>query len=184
MKKLLSLTLALTVAAAPAFGATFTKTPDFPVLLMRGPIVPGDTDRFMTALAKNKVSHVALQSVGGDLVEGLAMAVLIKRLGLGTIATDVCASSCFTMFLAGKEKRSFENSCLGVHHVSLNGRTHASATLELAGIFKNWDVPPVIIGKMTMTEPGEISWLTRQEMAGMQVILTGRHTIISTFSCN
>src|SRR4051794_25650113 len=88
-------------ASAAEFKATTTKDGRV-VVSITGEISEGDTDTFKTAVkaandAGKFVSSVRLNSTGGNLLEGVKLADLVR---FGKMATNVgvgatCASACF-----------------------------------------------------------------------------------------
>lgn len=92
-------------------------------LVLAGPVVPDDPQRFFAALAAGgtRVTTVHLHdSPGGDLRAGLLIGTLIRDRGLFTVASGLCASSCALAFLGGRERffgddRPAARNALGFH---------------------------------------------------------------------
>ncbi|MGY3344692.1 MULTISPECIES: hypothetical protein [unclassified Bradyrhizobium] len=150
-----------------------------------GEIVPGDADKFAESVRQANdsgkfVANVRLDSPGGNLLEGVKIADLIR---FGKTSTNVgrtatCASACFLMFAAGSTKNASYGAQIGVHGASEeNGaETVASgaATVSMAKIAKELGVPPAIIGRMVVTPPQDMVWLSPQELQSMGTTMMGK----------
>jgi len=101
-------------------------------LILSGPVVEGDIQRFDNALAQNPgVKTVVLRnSWGGHIDSGYRIGERIRELGLYTAVSGHCVSSCSRMFLGGKERRfssdfSLERTFVGFHgHYDATGRVN------------------------------------------------------------
>ena len=85
-------------------------------LLLQGHIVDGDLARLRRALAQGGYAALALNSPGGSVVEARDMARLIRRLEVPVVvpARAVCASACFLLFAAGRDKVAEPGAMIGV----------------------------------------------------------------------
>jgi hypothetical protein len=189
MRHLLLSTLAgvalamLAAAPQPARAMDFftVKTPDGRLLLVaEGEIKEGDDRRlhdFVAALpAQTRLFAIGLDSPGGNLREGVYLADSIHSTGLPTIVSSrgMCASACFLMFAAGSPRMAAINARIGVHSASSDGEDNGPAqavTTLMARKAAELDVPPSIIGKMVTTGPGDITWLTQQDLAAMHTTI-------------
>jgi hypothetical protein len=153
-------------------------------ILVNGEISTGDADAFKAAVkqandAGRLVGNVRLNSNGGSLLEGVKLADAIRY---GKMSTNVgkkatCASACFLVFAAGATKFASYGAQIGVHGASEAGReTVASeaATVSMAKVAKELGVPPAIIGRMVVTPPTEMVWLTPQDLQSMGATMVGR----------
>ncbi len=174
--------LALTIASS-AYAATFdvvlAKYHGSEMgLLVRGPIVTGDGKRFRDALDSAAAQHpdhrmrmVALDSPGGVVVDALEMARAIYARGLATIlpANFICVSACVIVFAGGNQKIFSSAARVGVHGVSqANGEQNVSAlatTTNMAKTYAALGVPDGVIGRMVITAPEDVSWLTPHDLA-------------------
>lgn len=150
-----------------------------------GEITPGDTSAF-TAIVKQAndagkfVANIRLNSEGGNLLEGVKLADAIR---FGKMSTNVgrnatCASACFLMFAAGATKFATYGAQIGIHGASdESGRETLSsnaATISMAKIAKELGVPAAIIGRMVVTPPSDMVWLSPQELQSMGVTMMGK----------
>ncbi|MBX9840494.1 MAG: hypothetical protein K2Z80_01670 [Xanthobacteraceae bacterium] len=152
------------------------------VLLLEGAIERGDStklDVLVTALGNQNrtVSALFLDSPGGDGREHYAIAALVKRLKMSTFVADgaKCASACFTVFAAGHEKYAGSSARIGVHRVSAGRRETSfsfAATIEAAKKTGELGVPPGIIGKLVLTPPAQMAWLSPDDLRSMNVTIT------------
>jgi len=150
-----------------------------------GEIVPGDADKFSQSVRQANdsgkfVANVRLDSPGGNLLEGVKIADAIRfgKISTNVGKTAICASACFLMFAAGSTKNVSYGAQVGVHGASgENGEetaTSGAATVSMAKIAKELGVPSAIIGRMVVTSPQDMVWLSPQELQSMGVTMMGR----------
>lgn len=88
------------------------------------------------------------------------------------------------MFAAGNEKYVSYSASVGVHGaLDEDGReTNAAAagTVSMARIVKDLGVPAAIIGKMVVTPPESIVWLTPDDLRSMGTTMTGKPAQVPT----
>ena len=124
--------LALVVLALPGPAASMEAVVVEDRLILSGPVVDGDIQRFETALVQNPgVKTVVLRnSWGGHVMSGYRIGERIRELGLSTAVSGHCVSSCSRMFLGGKERRfssdfPLERTFVGFHgHYDANGKVN------------------------------------------------------------
>lgn len=86
---------------------------------LAGTILEGVSKRLADAIAKNpKAKTVVLTSDGGILIEGAALAHLVRKHGLNTHVEFLCASACTFPLLAGKERSMAPYALVGFHQAS------------------------------------------------------------------
>lgn len=155
------------------------------IVSITGEIVPGDSDQLRAIIksandAGKIVSSMRLNSVGGNLVEGATLADTVK---FAKIATNVgqdatCASACFLIFAAGDRKFANYTARVGVHGASdKNGSESVqsgAATVSMARFAKELGVPPAIIGRMVVTPPSEMVWLSPTDLQSMGTTMVGK----------
>jgi ATP-dependent protease ClpP protease subunit len=150
-----------------------------------GEITPGDADAVKFAIQKaNNANRVVvtirLNSSGGNLYESAVIADIVRK---GKISTSVlsnftCASGCFVIFAAGHEKFAHYTAQIGVHGASgEDGRETTqsnAATVGMARILREFGVPASIIGKMVVTPPEQMVWLTIDDLRSMETKMFGK----------
>jgi hypothetical protein len=152
------------------------------IVLLDGEIEPGDSVKLaliVTALDNQKraVSALYLNSPGGTGRDDFAMAALVKRFKISTIVADgaECASACFTVFAAGHKKFAGYRAQIGVHRASSEKgeETDAAfaATVEVARHLSELGVPPAIVGKLVLTPPDQMAWLSPDDLRSMSVTI-------------
>ncbi|MGF6313702.1 hypothetical protein ABIB82_007902 [Bradyrhizobium sp. i1.8.4] len=150
-----------------------------------GEILPGDSDKFSLAVkqandAGKYVANVRLDSPGGNLLEGAKIADSIRfgKMSTNVGKTAICASACFLMFAAGSAKNVSYGAQIGVHGASgENGEetvASGAATVSMAKMAKELGVPPAIIGRMVVTAPSDMVWLSPQDLQSMGTTMMGR----------
>ncbi len=173
------------VVASSASAASITSTlskENKTIVLLNGEIAEGDADR-LKAIIKSAndfgrpISGMRLNSPGGSLLEGTKLAELINYAKIATVVANgtKCASACFLAFAAGSQKFVSYTASIGVHGASDKfGQELGDATVSMARIVKELGVPNGIIGKMVVTRPDEIVWLTPDDLRSMGATMTGR----------
>jgi ATP-dependent protease ClpP protease subunit len=161
---------------------SYTSKEGKDIIILRGEIAPGDTEKLRNLIvAANQggrmVSGVRLTSNGGNLLEGVNLADVIRTAKIATVVPNgsKCASACFIAFAAGQEKFVSYQANVGVHGAAdQNGKEAGDATVAMAKIVKELGVPPSIIGRMVVTPPTEVVWLSPSELQSMGVKMTGK----------
>lgn len=156
-----------------------------PTITLDGEIKPGDLNQLKTVVKAindqgRTVYAIRLNSAGGNLAEGVSISEIVEFGRMSTIvpASAECSSACFVIFAAGNEKIADFTAFIGVHGASdSSGREttlSGAATVSMARIVKELGVPPAIIGKMVVTPPDRILWLTPDDLRSMGVVLIGK----------
>src|SRR5260370_18013409 len=155
------------------------------VISISGDIAEGDNDGFKAAIkiandAGKLVSSVRLNSPGGNLLEGAQLAAVVK---FAKMATNVgqgatCASACFLVFASGENKFANYTAQIGRHGPSDQAGSETcqsgAATVSMARIAKELGVPAAIIGRMVVTPPNEMVWLSPADLQSMGTTLVGK----------
>ena len=147
-----------------------------------GEIVEGDAARLAADIDEHKRASgntvtVLLNSLGGSVLGGVDAADVIRKAEANTIVGQnaTCASACFLLFLAGKEKQVFPGARIGVHSARPADREEEDASsLALSALiareYEELGAPPTVIAKSVTTLPGEIYWLTEDDLRSMNVL--------------
>lgn len=102
----------------PAFRVQVAKRGDS--LLFQGGFNEGASGVLRTALKMNpRVRRLYLESGGGWLYEGRAMARLVQAHHLITVVVGECSSACTIAYLAGRERLLTEGARIGFHRPSI-----------------------------------------------------------------
>ncbi|WP_213737078.1 ATP-dependent Clp protease proteolytic subunit [Bradyrhizobium sp. dw_411] len=155
------------------------------VISISGEIVPGDSDGLKAAIkvandAGKFVSSIRLNSPGGNLLEGakIADAVRFAKMATNVGQGATCASACFLVFAAGETKFANYTAQIGVHGASdENGAETVqsnAATVSMAKMAKELGVPSAIIGRMVVTPPSEMVWLSPADLQSMGTTMVGK----------
>ncbi len=175
-----------TAGSAATFKSVATKDGGT-IILLSGEIVEGDADTLKASIktandAGKLVSGVRLNSPGGNLLEGLKLADAVR---FAKVATNVagnatCASACFLIYAAGATKFANYSAQVGVHGASdrqgEESVASGAATVSMARAAKDLGVPAAIIGRMVVTPPNEMVWLTPQDLLSMGTTMVGKPT--------
>lgn len=85
-------------------------------IVVRGALGFGTYKRLEAALQQNpKLTLVEIDSPGGYVVEGLAMAKLLEQQRVDTVSLEGCASACTLLLAAGQERYLGPQSRIGFH---------------------------------------------------------------------
>ncbi len=155
------------------------------IIILNGDIAPGDADQLhrLIEVANNSgriVSGIRLNSPGGNFSEGVKLAEGIRFAKIASVIPNgsTCVSACFIGFAAGAEKFASYSASVGVHGASdQNGReTEGSnaVTVVMAKILNELGVSADIIGRMVVTPPDQMVWLSPDDLRTMGTTLTGK----------
>ena len=181
--------LGLAWPASPARALQFEPVPVSATEMIlggHGPIVKGDAARLEQALAAlpqgRRLLALALDSPGGLVGEGEQLAQAIHSRGLSVLipADSKCVSACFLLFAASPHRFAGSNALIGVHSANESGEeteTSLAVTTLMARDASALGIPPAIIGKMVQTTPGRVEWLTRADLASMNVTVFDGDTV-------
>jgi hypothetical protein len=131
-------------------------------IIIKGMIEQGDTVGLLSALGetKDRAVTVWLDSPGGNVAEGLAMARMIKSLGMNTYvhSDGKCDSICSIMFLSGKRKMVTASSRVGVHtaHDSKTKKADAYANAVIGWYLGSLDYPEELVDIWAKTKPDQL----------------------------
>lgn len=169
-----------TRAAAMQFEPIEMNTGDV-LIVGRGPIVRGNSDRFIHALGTaaqsgKPLAALALDSPGGSVMEAKQIVATIRERRLTVVLphNTQCASACFLLLAASPRRLAATDALVGVHSASVDGaETDGSlaVTTLMAREAGDLGVPPAILGKMVVTTPGRVEWLQPADLASMNVTL-------------
>jgi len=153
------------------------------IVVITGKIAVGDADAFTAEVkqandAGKIVANVSLNSVGGNLLEGVKLADAVRFGKISTNVETTCASACFLVFAAGSTKFANYTAQIGVHGVSdISGAETVqsdAATVSMAKIAKKLNVPAAIIGRMVVTPPSEMVWLSPTDLQSMGTTMVAK----------
>jgi hypothetical protein len=155
------------------------------VISIDGDLRYGDSDALAALLAGylEKVCHrdmecelshkppfrVEINSTGGDVGEGFALAMLIEKESLPVVIKQTCQSACFFVLACAAEKRVAEGATVGIHGVHSIGKAKASnRAIELvsARLFARCGVPKNLAEKILTRGPRmkDMYWLSREDL--------------------
>lgn len=163
------------------------------IISISGEIAPGDLDAFKAAVkaandAGKLVTSIRLNSSGGNLLEGVKLteAVRFAKMVTNVGQNATCASACFLIFAAGETKYANYTAQIGVHGASDKTGEETvqsgAATVSMARVAKELGVPPAIIGRMVVTPPSEMVWLSPTDLQSMGTTMVGKPSQIAPTS--
>jgi hypothetical protein len=175
-------------AGASAYSGTIKTIPGNDggiIIQLSGTIDLGDTDRLTEQIGRANASGKTVEilqvnSGGGRLVEGMKLANAVKRSGISVSVGPkaVCASACFLIFAAGRQRFVAEGAKVGVHRSSDKYGQESSASVAATKAMAKFaqdelGVPDMITNRMVSTPSKQIGWLDAQDLKAMGVSLAG-----------
>jgi hypothetical protein len=117
---------------------------------------------------------LSLNSGGGLFLEGIRLAEIVNRFGLATYVEEgaYCASACFLVFAAGKEKFASYSGRIGVHaakHATGDAVSAAAGIQAMGLLLKRLGVSDAITQKMADTPHERVTWLSTPELQSIGV---------------
>lgn len=149
------------------------------IIRLSGEITLGDDLRLIAALDNAPPnSLVVLTSPGGLIAPAMAMGRIIRKSGANTIASEVCASACGLIWLAGTKRFTYSDAQIGFHaaysgnNASVTGTGNAliGAYVSELGFGDN------VIRYVTEKPPEGMQWLNEREanLLGVDVVTLPR----------
>ncbi|MDO5679978.1 MAG: hypothetical protein Q4G54_06600 [Pelistega sp.] len=117
-----------------------------------------------------QIHTIELNSLGGSAYDGADLAVVVHEAGLKTrvLSDSTCASACFTVYAAGAEREYEKGARIGVHSIidAAEGENHIAKayTVDMLRFLDALGVPASILGKLAITEPQFMTWLTDEDL--------------------
>ena len=157
-----------------------------------GEIVGGDADRFAyTVSTLTEAPLVILNSPGGEVENGLAIARLVYSKNLNTYAYERCASMCFVIFSAGHYRSFAPGTRIGVHSASTVSNRDPddpfetdrsfTLTMEIVRTLQSFNrarpIPETILGKLVGRARNEIAILTPGDLMAMDAFMDPPSTL-------
>ena len=148
-------------------------------MYVHGEIEKGDAVQIANAIMANrrKLRGIMLNSPGGDVMEAARLVDLVRGFDFDTGVTrgGECASACFMLWAAGKNRYVHADSSIGIHATSVLGTsgemmenaTSLIGTMVMARAYVLLNVPLQLIGAMVITPPSTMYWLTDADKAAM-----------------
>jgi hypothetical protein len=150
-------------------------------MYVHGEIEKGDADLIANAIKANRrtLRGLILNSPGGSVVEAAHLVDLVRGqdFDTGVAPQGVCASACFIVWAAGKNRYVYADSRIGIHSANSivnldtgqrgeNG-VSAWATMITARAYFLLGVPMYLIGTMVVTPPESMYYLTDADKQAM-----------------
>ena len=151
-----------------------------------GSITSGLAAKLKDAIEDNSdIKTIALSSSGGLLIEGLAMAEIIRDKKLNTYVEYICASACTMAFLAGEQRIMGSDARLGFHqattllHIFLpkaEPDENSVGNQVMRNAYNDAGLDPAIIENTMNTSPRELWFPDRMMLidSGLATRITGR----------
>jgi len=104
----------LQLCGDPVWSISPTRRPGG--LRLSGELKYGVSTALEKALRRDvSITRLELDSPGGDVNQGLALADLVEKYSLSTFVPRQCSSACTDVFIAGRERTLAPNAKLGFH---------------------------------------------------------------------
>lgn len=177
MTRIMSITAALllttTVTNAATIALTYQKSGK-PAISIKGEIEQGDYAKFLNveaAIVGNQKAFVYLDSIGGTVADGLAVAKRIRSQQYETVVFNNCASMCAIAWLAGYRHWVAEGARIGFHAVyytdkdGKNPKVSPGGNAVIGAFLSRLGYDDSAIRKLTEVEPNEPVFLLNGEKA-------------------
>lgn len=128
-------------------------------IYIKGGINEGDAMKFINVFSSyDDINTAWLESDGGMVDEGMAIAKMIRMLELDTYVERNCNSICSVMFLSGKKKMVTKNAEIGIHaaYDQLNGLRVTDANTLIGWYLGSIDYPEELVNLWVSTSPKKI----------------------------
>jgi len=143
------------------------------VVTLSGQIEKGDSGRFLATTAQVRDAVIVLNSPGGLVSEGLAMARIVNTRGFTTVVQPgkVCASMCAVVWLAGRRRTMADDARIGFHAAAVgkSGMVSSSGNAVVGAYLNSLGFNMEIVAYVTAAAPKSISWLTRAKAAEIAI---------------
>lgn len=97
-------------------------------IILRGALNFGSYKALEQALRqKPRLTLLQVESPGGSVIEGIAMARLIQEFGMDTVTFEHCESACTLLVAAGKERYLGDVTEVGFHRSWIFGKAFSTA---------------------------------------------------------
>jgi len=136
-------------------------------LVLRGEIGFGSYKVLQQALTvQPKPTLIEVESPGGYVIEGMAMARLIQKNALDTVSLERCASACTLLFAAGKERYLGSEAKIGFHRSALFGQAPTAKWTdtehEIASFYSSRGTSDEFI-QMALDTPSDQLWVPEHD---------------------
>ncbi len=142
---------------------------------LSGPMGSGSTERLRQVLEHAPQATVlSLDSPGGRLFEGRAIAREIQRHGFDTYAQGECSSACTLVLLAGRERLTTRAPKIGFHRASQPGPqgSDAVAMRDMARLYRAAGLSESFIARVSRVPSTSIWYPTLDDLLA-NAIVTG-----------
>lgn len=167
-------------ALVAAAHAAEIKRYDFqgkPFVVVKGPLVTADVERFRTAVSGVTSGTVLMQSEGGSLYAGIEIGKTIRMRGLATWVSShegPCMSACAFAWVAGTPRMIDATAKIGFHaaYIWENGKPvmTGSGNALVGAYLRDIGLSDAAIFYATQARPESMKWLTKEDAA--QIDLT------------
>ena len=145
-----------------------THDPILGRLVLRGEIGFGSYKSLQKALAiKPKLTLIQVESPGGYVIEGMAMAKLIHESGLDTVSMEKCASACTFLLAAGNERYLGPNARIGFHRSGVFGQAPSAGwtatEYKIADFYRSRGASQEFV-KLALDTPSNRIWVPDHDM--------------------
>lgn len=147
--------------------------PDGLSVRLSGPIGSGSVERLRQVLDHAPQATVLrLDSPGGRMFEGNAIAREVKRRHLDTWAEDECASACTLVLLAGHERLTTRTPQVGFHRASQSGPqgSDGPAVRDMVADYRAAGVPESFIARVVKVPASSIWYPTLAELTDAAIV--------------
>jgi hypothetical protein len=134
------------------------------IVVIQGRIDEGDSDKFTQIVSPFAGrALIFLNSPGGAVIDGLNIGLTIRHKAYATAVadSDMCASICGMIWLAGSPRLLTTNSKIGFHAASrvADGQESGEANALIGAYVSNLGLSYDAVQYLTEKPPGDMNWL-------------------------
>jgi hypothetical protein len=132
-----------------------------PVIGILGNIEGNDVERFQALSSTLNNAIVLLKSGGGKMAPAIQIGEVVKAKGYTTVVSDVCASSCALIWLAGSKRFMTPSAHIGLHQAfNITGQADGTGNAILGSYLTRLGLSYSAIAYATQASPTDMKWLT------------------------
>jgi hypothetical protein len=171
---LVSLALGLSATESQAASIYITPAGETTVVLVGGPLLPDDGEKFRARTSALSKAVVMFWSSGGSVVAGVEIGEAIRIKGFTTLVTYRCASACALAWLGGAQRYMTTSARLGFHAASdsRSGEVTSVGNAVIGAYLSKLNLSYEAVIYITSAPPASMTWLTMAEAKQYKIDVT------------
>jgi len=139
------------------------------IVVVDGPIIPGDEYKFASTIAGFSKLTISLSSSGGRTDVALFIGRVIRQRQYATLVPEksVCASACAMIWVAGTPREMHESSRIGFHATFVQTKDGYAISSEgnalVGAYYAEMGLGSAVIVYCTQAPPNSVKWFSRSD---------------------